>query len=70
MAALCSPHSKKPSEDPAALAPLFGPPLESAFEEHKLEGECGAGPGEFGDRVRDFGDLVSLGPWQVSLGTW
>ena len=25
-------------EDPAALAPLFGPPLESAFEEQKLDG--------------------------------
>uniref|UniRef100_A0A8D2MLH1 MHD domain-containing protein n=1 Tax=Zonotrichia albicollis TaxID=44394 RepID=A0A8D2MLH1_ZONAL len=32
-----SPHSKKAGEDPAALAPLFGPPLESAFEEAKLE---------------------------------
>ncbi|NWU39935.1 SGIP1 protein, partial [Hylia prasina] len=32
------PASRKPGEDPAALAPLFGPPLESAFEEHKLEG--------------------------------
>uniref|UniRef100_A0A8C3NG34 SH3-containing GRB2-like protein 3-interacting protein 1 n=1 Tax=Geospiza parvula TaxID=87175 RepID=A0A8C3NG34_GEOPR len=31
------PASKKAGEDPAALAPLFGPPLESAFEEHKLE---------------------------------
>uniref|UniRef100_A0A8C3XAV4 Uncharacterized protein n=1 Tax=Cyanoderma ruficeps TaxID=181631 RepID=A0A8C3XAV4_9PASS len=31
------PASKKPGEDPAALAPLFGPPLESAFEEHKVE---------------------------------
>ncbi|XP_070602215.1 SH3-containing GRB2-like protein 3-interacting protein 1 isoform X19 [Erythrolamprus reginae] len=29
--------SKKPSEDAAVLAPLFGPPLESAFEEDKLE---------------------------------
>ncbi|KAM6456317.1 SH3-containing GRB2-like protein 3-interacting protein 1 isoform 9-T9 [Liasis olivaceus] len=29
--------SKKASEDPAILAPLFGPPLESAFEEEKLE---------------------------------
>ncbi|TRZ10805.1 hypothetical protein HGM15179_016296, partial [Zosterops borbonicus] len=28
---------KPPGEDAAALAPLFGPPLESAFEEHKLE---------------------------------
>uniref|UniRef100_A0A8D2MMF3 MHD domain-containing protein n=1 Tax=Zonotrichia albicollis TaxID=44394 RepID=A0A8D2MMF3_ZONAL len=27
----------KAGEDPAALAPLFGPPLESAFEEAKLE---------------------------------
>ncbi|NXB87368.1 SGIP1 protein, partial [Vidua chalybeata] len=34
---LLSPRSKKPGEDPAALAPLFGPPLESAFEEHKLD---------------------------------
>ncbi|XP_059709563.1 SH3-containing GRB2-like protein 3-interacting protein 1 [Haemorhous mexicanus] len=31
------PASKKAGEDPAALAPLFGPPLESAFEEHKLD---------------------------------
>ncbi|NXA98235.1 SGIP1 protein, partial [Melanocharis versteri] len=31
------PASKKTGEDPAALAPLFGPPLESAFEEQKLE---------------------------------
>nr|XP_030135673.3 SH3-containing GRB2-like protein 3-interacting protein 1 isoform X3 [Taeniopygia guttata] len=31
------PASRKPGEDPAALAPLFGPPLESAFEEHKLD---------------------------------
>uniref|UniRef100_A0A8B9FDX7 SH3-containing GRB2-like protein 3-interacting protein 1 n=1 Tax=Amazona collaria TaxID=241587 RepID=A0A8B9FDX7_9PSIT len=31
------PASKKPVEDPAALAPLFGPPLESAFEEQKLD---------------------------------
>ncbi|RLV73145.1 hypothetical protein DV515_00017209, partial [Chloebia gouldiae] len=31
------PASKKPGEDAAALAPLFGPPLESAFEEHKLD---------------------------------
>ncbi|XP_067996961.1 SH3-containing GRB2-like protein 3-interacting protein 1 isoform X7 [Melanerpes formicivorus] len=29
--------SKKAGEDPAALAPLFGPPLESAFEEQKLD---------------------------------
>ncbi|NWZ33890.1 SGIP1 protein, partial [Brachypodius atriceps] len=29
--------TRKPGEDPVALAPLFGPPLESAFEEHKLE---------------------------------
>ncbi|XP_077189535.1 SH3-containing GRB2-like protein 3-interacting protein 1 isoform X8 [Paroedura picta] len=29
--------SKKAPEDPAVLAPLFGPPLESAFEEQKLE---------------------------------
>ncbi|XP_077784755.1 SH3-containing GRB2-like protein 3-interacting protein 1 isoform X14 [Podarcis muralis] len=29
--------SKKAPEDPAVLAPLFGPPLESAFEEEKLE---------------------------------
>ncbi|XP_044800818.2 SH3-containing GRB2-like protein 3-interacting protein 1 isoform X1 [Bubalus bubalis] len=29
--------SKKPSEDTTALAPLFGPPLESAFEEQKTE---------------------------------
>uniref|UniRef100_A0A8C8R8C5 SH3-containing GRB2-like protein 3-interacting protein 1 n=1 Tax=Pelusios castaneus TaxID=367368 RepID=A0A8C8R8C5_9SAUR len=29
--------SKKAQDDPAALAPLFGPPLESAFEEQKLE---------------------------------
>uniref|UniRef100_G1NH67 SH3GL interacting endocytic adaptor 1 n=1 Tax=Meleagris gallopavo TaxID=9103 RepID=G1NH67_MELGA len=32
------PSSRKPLEDPAALAPLFGPPLESAFEEQKLDG--------------------------------
>ncbi|NXP15337.1 SGIP1 protein, partial [Thinocorus orbignyianus] len=31
------PASKKTAEDPAALAPLFGPPLESAFEEQKLD---------------------------------
>ncbi|KFM07129.1 SH3-containing GRB2-like 3-interacting protein 1, partial [Aptenodytes forsteri] len=31
------PASKKAREDPAALAPLFGPPLESAFEEQKLD---------------------------------
>uniref|UniRef100_A0A8C3LVR0 SH3-containing GRB2-like protein 3-interacting protein 1 n=1 Tax=Chrysolophus pictus TaxID=9089 RepID=A0A8C3LVR0_CHRPC len=31
------PSSRKPLEDPAALAPLFGPPLESAFEEQKLD---------------------------------
>ncbi|NXC28730.1 SGIP1 protein, partial [Campylorhamphus procurvoides] len=31
------PASKKVGEDPAALAPLFGPPLESAFEEQKLD---------------------------------
>ncbi|XP_065767490.1 SH3-containing GRB2-like protein 3-interacting protein 1 isoform X12 [Muntiacus reevesi] len=29
--------SKKPSEDTTALAPLFGPPLESAFVEQKTE---------------------------------
>ncbi|KFQ94015.1 SH3-containing GRB2-like 3-interacting protein 1, partial [Nipponia nippon] len=29
--------SKKAGEDSAALAPLFGPPLESAFEEQKLD---------------------------------
>ncbi|KAM8805716.1 SH3-containing GRB2-like protein 3-interacting protein 1 [Eudromia elegans] len=29
--------ARKLVEDPAALAPLFGPPLESAFEEQKLE---------------------------------
>ncbi|CAM4715819.1 unnamed protein product [Lepidochelys kempii] len=28
---------KKAPDDPSALAPLFGPPLESAFEEQKLE---------------------------------
>uniref|UniRef100_A0A8C3DSR2 SH3-containing GRB2-like protein 3-interacting protein 1 n=1 Tax=Corvus moneduloides TaxID=1196302 RepID=A0A8C3DSR2_CORMO len=31
------PASRKSGEDPAALAPLFGPPLESAFEEQKLD---------------------------------
>lgn len=31
--------SKRTSEDAAVLAPLFGPPLESAFEEDKLEGK-------------------------------
>ncbi|NWY52321.1 SGIP1 protein, partial [Chionis minor] len=31
------PASKKAGEDPATLAPLFGPPLESAFEEQKLD---------------------------------
>ncbi|NWS72268.1 SGIP1 protein, partial [Crotophaga sulcirostris] len=31
------PASKKVGEDPATLAPLFGPPLESAFEEQKLD---------------------------------
>ncbi|NXX82400.1 SGIP1 protein, partial [Urocolius indicus] len=31
------PASKKGGEDPATLAPLFGPPLESAFEEQKLD---------------------------------
>ncbi|NXV32809.1 SGIP1 protein, partial [Rissa tridactyla] len=31
------PASKKSGEDAAALAPLFGPPLESAFEEQKLD---------------------------------
>ncbi|XP_039185006.1 SH3-containing GRB2-like protein 3-interacting protein 1 isoform X5 [Crotalus tigris] len=30
--------SKRTSEDQTVLAPLFGPPLESAFEEDKLEG--------------------------------
>ncbi|XP_037259898.1 SH3-containing GRB2-like protein 3-interacting protein 1 isoform X3 [Falco rusticolus] len=35
--ALVSSCSKKAGEDPAALAPLFGPPLESAFEEQKLD---------------------------------
>ncbi|NXE77862.1 SGIP1 protein, partial [Cochlearius cochlearius] len=34
---LVSSRSKKAVEDPAALAPLFGPPLESAFEEQKLD---------------------------------
>ncbi|XP_023365657.1 SH3-containing GRB2-like protein 3-interacting protein 1 [Otolemur garnettii] len=29
--------SKKPPEDSVALAPLFGPPLESAFDEQKTE---------------------------------
>ncbi|XP_013369973.1 PREDICTED: SH3-containing GRB2-like protein 3-interacting protein 1 isoform X4 [Chinchilla lanigera] len=29
--------SKKPPDDTAALAPLFGPPLESAFDEQKTE---------------------------------
>ncbi|XP_068948917.1 SH3-containing GRB2-like protein 3-interacting protein 1 [Petaurus breviceps papuanus] len=29
--------SKKPPDDPMALAPLFGPPLESTFEEQKSE---------------------------------
>uniref|UniRef100_A0A8B9Q600 SH3GL interacting endocytic adaptor 1 n=1 Tax=Apteryx owenii TaxID=8824 RepID=A0A8B9Q600_APTOW len=32
-----TPTPTKVPDDPAALAPLFGPPLESAFEEHKLE---------------------------------
>ncbi|NXG20723.1 SGIP1 protein, partial [Grallaria varia] len=31
------PASKKTGEDPTALAPLFGPPLESAFQEQKLD---------------------------------
>ncbi|KFU85426.1 SH3-containing GRB2-like 3-interacting protein 1, partial [Chaetura pelagica] len=31
------PASRKAGEDAAALAPLFGPPLELAFEEQKLE---------------------------------
>ncbi|NXA31586.1 SGIP1 protein, partial [Eudromia elegans] len=35
--ALAVTRSRKLVEDPAALAPLFGPPLESAFEEQKLE---------------------------------
>lgn len=30
--------SKKPPDDTLALAPLFGPPLESAFDEQKTEG--------------------------------
>ena len=30
--------SKKPLDDTLALAPLFGPPLESAFDEQKTEG--------------------------------
>ncbi|CAM4616238.1 unnamed protein product [Eretmochelys imbricata] len=30
-------YCKKAPDDPSALAPLFGPPLESAFEEQKLE---------------------------------
>ncbi|XP_006879818.1 PREDICTED: SH3-containing GRB2-like protein 3-interacting protein 1 isoform X4 [Elephantulus edwardii] len=30
--------SKKPPDDTVALAPLFGPPLESAFDEQKTEG--------------------------------
>ncbi|NXD86098.1 SGIP1 protein, partial [Halcyon senegalensis] len=34
---IVSSHSKKVVEDPTALAPLFGPPLESAFEEQKLD---------------------------------
>ncbi|XP_043819496.1 SH3-containing GRB2-like protein 3-interacting protein 1 isoform X11 [Dromiciops gliroides] len=29
--------SKKPPDDPVSLAPLFGPPLESAFDEQKSE---------------------------------
>ncbi|XP_035107705.1 SH3-containing GRB2-like protein 3-interacting protein 1 isoform X26 [Callithrix jacchus] len=29
--------SKKPPDDTTALAPLFGPPLESAFDEQKME---------------------------------
>ncbi|XP_051855446.1 SH3-containing GRB2-like protein 3-interacting protein 1 isoform X5 [Antechinus flavipes] len=29
--------SKKPPDDPVALAPLFGPPLESTFEEQRSE---------------------------------
>ncbi|XP_049630385.1 SH3-containing GRB2-like protein 3-interacting protein 1 [Suncus etruscus] len=29
--------SKKPPDDPMALAPLFGPPLESTFDEQKTE---------------------------------
>lgn len=29
--------SKKPPDDTMALAPLFGPPLESAFDEQKTE---------------------------------
>lgn len=37
-------HSRKPLEDPAALAPLFGPPLESAFKEQKLDGVLGFAP--------------------------
>lgn len=60
--ALVSSHSKKSREDPAALAPLFGPPLESAFEEQKLEGEFGVTVGEFGATVDEFGVVVSLGP--------
>lgn len=31
--------SKKPPDDPMALAPLFGPPLESTFDEQKTEGK-------------------------------
>lgn len=31
--------SKKPTDDTVALAPLFGPPLESAFDEQKTEGK-------------------------------
>ncbi|NXD30527.1 SGIP1 protein, partial [Spelaeornis formosus] len=34
---LCPLSRRKAGEDPAALAPLFGPPLESAFEEQKLD---------------------------------
>lgn len=66
---IVSSHSKKAGEDPAALAPLFGPPLESAFEEQKLDGGLG-NVGGICWQVRQGGVGVWVDGSQLMVWSW
>ncbi|KAG5214855.1 hypothetical protein JEQ12_000431 [Ovis aries] len=52
--------SKKPSEDTTALAPLFGPPLESAFDEQKTEGNDQSATEVKIEKLPSINDLDSI----------
>ncbi|KAF4021693.1 hypothetical protein G4228_013808 [Cervus hanglu yarkandensis] len=52
--------SKKPPEDTTALAPLFGPPLESAFVEQKTEGNDQSATEVKIEKLPSINDLDSI----------